>query len=71
MEFDDINTIADEPFFTPAFGKAIAQTLIISAASTAGMFVGMIAVGAGIDWVQKRNAAKALKNAETTETPAN
>lgn len=70
MEFDDINTIADESFFTPAFGKAIAQTLIISAAATAGTFVGMIAVGAGIDLVQKWKAAKAEKS-ETIETPAN
>lgn len=44
----------NEPFFTAAFGKEIAKSLIISAVTTAGMLGGMIAVGIVISAVQDR-----------------
>lgn len=54
----------NEPFFTAAFGKDVAKSLIISAATTAGMILGMAAVGAAITWNEKRK-----KNSSATQTP--
>ncbi len=48
-----------EPFFTAAFGKEIAKSLAISAATTAGMVLAMAAIGAGITWYEKRKKAAA------------
>lgn len=43
-----------EAFFTAAFGKEIAKSFAISAVTTVGMMVGMIAVGYVVSKVNKR-----------------
>jgi hypothetical protein len=53
--FEDIN-----------FGKEIAKTLVLSAASTAGVVVGMIAIGHAIDQFEKIKAKRAAKKAQKT-----
>ena len=55
----------NEPFFTAALGKEIAKSFIISATTTVGMMVGMIAIGYV---VKKVNESR--KKSESTVTSA-
>lgn len=62
-----------------SFGKEIAKTLALSAATTAGMVVGLVAVGLAASKIQevrknradKKVAEKAAKVDVTDKTPAN
>jgi predicted deacylase len=47
-----------EPFFTAEFGKEIAKSLIIAAATTAGMVGGFIAVGIVVKAVKDHQKSK-------------
>jgi hypothetical protein len=58
FDLDDINSIADEPFFSAGLGKAIAKDVLIGVAITAASWGTLIAFGAGLSWAQKRKAAK-------------
>lgn len=55
---EDLNIV--EPFFSAAFGKAVAKTLIISVASSAGVLVGFVVVGFAVSEVQKRLKKKTV-----------
>lgn len=45
----------------PTLGQEIAKSLILSAATTAGMWIGMAAVGMTVEKVKKIRAKKATK----------
>lgn len=45
----------------PSFGKAVAQTFVISAAAMAGTFVGMMAIGYAIGKIEEFTKNRASK----------